>query len=391
MNRAPRAKPVGSYAILSHGFRPFFFFGACYAALAVLAWLPIYFGEIESRSVFSPRVWHAHEMLYGYLPAIITGFLLTAIPNWTGRLPLHGSPLLALVVVWAAGRVAISASAALGWILSALIDCTFLVLVLAAAGREIVAGRNWRNLRVLLPVTVLAIGNIGFHLEAHFFGIADYSSRVAMASVLALVMLIGGRIIPSFTRNWLARQNPGRLPRPFTRFDALSMTIGVLSLAIWIVIPKGAATGATLLLAGILQALRLARWAGDRTVSEPLVLVLHVAYAFIPAGFVLGAVEAIDVVPSSASLHAWMVGAVGLMTLAVMTRASLGHTGRELTAGAATQIIYAAIVVAALARVAAAIFPERAFELLHLATLTWVAGFGGFAALYGPILFRPRR
>jgi uncharacterized protein involved in response to NO len=140
-----------------------------------------------------------------------------------------------------------------------------------------------------------------------------------------------------------------------------------------------------------MQALRLARWAGDRTVSEPLVLVLHVAYAFIPAGFVLGAVEAIDVVPSSASLHAWMVGAVGLMTLAVMTRASLGHTGRELTAGAATQIIYAAIVVAALARVAAAIFPERAFELLHLATLTWVAGFGGFAALYGPILFRPRR
>jgi uncharacterized protein involved in response to NO len=293
--------------------------------------------------------------------------------------------------VWAAGRVAISASAALGWILSALIDCTFLVLVLAAAGREIVAGQNWRNLKVLLPVTVLAIGNIAFHLEAHFFGIADYSSRVAMAAVLSLVMLIGGRIAPSFTRNWLARQNPGRLPRPFNRFDALSMTIGVLSLAIWVIIPKGAVTGAAMLLAGVLQALRLARWAGDRTVSEPLVLVLHVAYAFIPAGFVLGAVEAVDIVPSSASLHAWMVGAVGLMTLAVMTRASLGHTGRELTAGSATQIIYAAIVVAALARVAAAIFPEWAFELLHLATLTWVAGFGGFALLYGPMLFRPRR
>jgi uncharacterized protein involved in response to NO len=322
---------------------------------------------------------------------VITGFLLTAIPNWTGRLPLQGSPVLVLVLVWMAGRVAVNTSAFIGSVPSATIDCAFLLLIMAAAGREIIAGQNWRNLKVLIPVAILALGNIGFYVEAHILGIADYSIRIGIAAVLTLIMLIGGRIVPSFTRNWLVRENPGRLPIPFTSFDILSIAASVVSLAIWIAMPDGLVTAGALFVGGLLQLIRLARWAGERTIGERLVLVLHVAYAFIPIGFVLAGLGAVGVILPSAGLHAWMVGGVGLMTLAVMTRASLGHTGHELVAAAGTQAIYAAVLISVLARVTVAFFPAWTLELLPLATAAWVAAFGGFAFLYGPLLFRPRR
>ena len=218
MTPVPRLRAYAGPALLSYGFRPFFLFGACYAALAILVWLPLFDGEIALATVFSPRDWHVHEMLYGYIPAVVTGFLLTAIPNWTGRLPLQGWPLLGLVIAWAAGRVAVTLSAETGWLAATLIDLSFLVLVVAATAREIIAGRNWGNLKVLIPVTILGLGNAAFHVEAHILGAADYGIRVGIAGILVLIMIIGGRLIPSFTRNWLARENPGRLPVPFGRF-----------------------------------------------------------------------------------------------------------------------------------------------------------------------------
>jgi uncharacterized protein involved in response to NO len=184
---------------------------------------------------------------------------------------------------------------------------------------------------VLIPVAILGLGNAGFHVEAHFRGVADYGVRVGVAAVLVLIMLIGGRLIPSFTRNWLARENPGRLPVPFGKFDAIAIGLGAAALVLWIIAPDGRATAAGLFAAGLLQTLRLARWAGERTLRDRLVLVLHVAYAFVPIGFVLAALGAIGLVMPSAGLHAWMIGAAGMMTLAVMTRATLGHTGRNLT------------------------------------------------------------
>jgi len=378
-------------ALLSYGFRPFFLFGACYAALAILAWLPLFYGELVLVTAFSPRDWHVHEMLYGYIPAVVTGFLLTAIPNWTGRLPLQGGPLLVLVIAWAAGRVAVTLSAEIGWLTAALIDSGFLLLVVAATAREIIAGRNWGNLKVLIPVTILDLGNAGFHVEAHLRGAADYGVRVGIAGVLVLIMVIGGRLIPSFTRNWLARQNPGRLPVPFGKFDAATIAVSAAALALWIVVPFGGATAAALLTAGVLQALRLARWAGDRTLRDRLVLVLHVAYAFVPAGFVLSAASAIGLVVPSAGLHAWMVGAAGMLTLAVMTRATLGHTGRELAASVPTQLIYAAVFIAAIARICAAIEPRWVELELHIAALAWTAAFLGFGIVYGPMLWGPKK
>ena len=313
----------------SYGFRPFFFGGAVWAALGILLWLPQYFGELSLPTTLSPLDWHIHEMIYGYVAAIVTGFLLTAIPNWTGRLPVNGYPLAGLAALWLAGRVAIAGSAIWGAVIAGVIDIAFLATLAAVVLRELVAGKNWRNLRVLIVLGVLVAGNVVFHFEAIWRGTADYEIRIAIAAVIGLIMLIGGRIVPSFTHNWLVRNNPGRLPRPFARFDALALGAGAVALAMWIALPSLAVSGAVLMIAGVLQAARLARWAGDRTFADRLVLVLHVGYAFVPIGFVLVGAAIVWPAESSASagLHAWTTGAIGLMTLAVMTRASLGHTG----------------------------------------------------------------
>ncbi len=391
MSPIRRLKDYRGPALFSYGFRPFFLFGAIYAGLAMLAWLPMFAGELALSTAFGPIDWHVHEMLYGFLPAIVTGFLLTAIPNWTGRLPIQGLPLLTLFFVWLAGRVAVTFSAEIGWLLAAIVDASFLVLVIAAAAREIVAGSNWRNLRVIAMVTLLFAGNIAFHLEAHFSGSAEYGARVGIAAVVLLLAVIGGRIIPSFTRNWLARENPGRLPVPFGKFDGAIILLSAATLALWIAQPLGKIPAAALAAAGVLHIVRLARWAGDRTWRDRLVLILHVGYAFVPLGFLLAGAGAIDLVPAGAGTHAWMVGAAGTLTLAVMTRASLGHTGSALIASAATQAIYAAIVIAALARICASLEPAWSGPLLQIAVIGWVVAYFGFAAAYGRRLIEAQR
>jgi uncharacterized protein involved in response to NO len=386
MTPVPRFRAHKGWPLLANGFRPFFLFGSIYAGLAILVWLPVFHGELTLISVFAPRDWHVHEMLYGYLPAVITGFLFTAIPNWTGRLPIQGTPLLALVIVWMMGRVCVTFSAETGWLVAMLVDASFLLLVAAAAAREILAGRNWRNLNVVMLVLLLLAGNIAFHLEAHFNGAADTGIRIGIAVVVLLISLIGGRIIPSFTRNWLVRENPGRLPVPFGRFDVIVVVIGALALSVWVAAPAGRLTGAALAIAGLLHLVRLGRWAGDRTWRERLVLILHIGYAFVPSGFLLNAMSAFELVPAGAGVHAWMVGAAGTMTLAVMSRATLGHSGQQLTASVATQAIYAAIIVAAVSRICAVIEPAHSEPLLHLAALAWAAAFFGFALSFGPLL-----
>jgi uncharacterized protein involved in response to NO len=373
-------------SIFSYGFRPFFLGGALWAALGVLLWLPQYFGEMSLPTAFGPLDWHIHEMIYGYVGAVSAGFLLTAVPNWTGRLPINGYPLAGLFALWLLGRVAILGSAIWGAWLAAAIDVAFLVLLAAAVTREIVAGNNKRNLRILVLLGVLIAGNVIFHVEAIRYGSAEYGARLGIAAIVALISLVGGRIVPSFTHNWLTRSNPGRLPISFSRFDAIAIGGSVLALVSWIVFPQSIISGAMLIIAGLLQAVRLLRWAGDRTLADRLVLVLHVAYAFVPIGFLLLGAAILRPAdwPISAGLHAWMTGAAGLMTLAVMTRASLAHTGCKLVASRPTQMIYLCALVAALARIFAAFEPSSA--LLHIAAFAWILAFGGFAAVYGPLL-----
>src|SRR6266702_6984813 len=263
MEATGRPRVYQGLPLLAGGFRPFFLFGSIYSGLAILVWLPVFYGELRLTSAFAPRDWHVHEMLYGYLPAVITGFLFTAIPNWTGRLPIQGTPLLVLVIIWIAGRLCMTFSAETGWLAAMLVDASFLLLVAAAAAREILAGRNWRNLNVVMLVLLLLTGNVAFHLEAHFHGAADTAIRIGIGVVVLLISLIGGRIIPSFTRNWLVRENPGRLPVPFGRFDMIVIVAGALALVCWIAAPDHVLTGAVLALAGLAHLVRLSRWAGD--------------------------------------------------------------------------------------------------------------------------------
>jgi uncharacterized protein involved in response to NO len=380
-----RRRDYSGPAFLSYGFRPFFLGGALWAALAVLLWLPLYFGEFLLPTALRPLDWHVHEMIYGYVAAVIAGFLLTAIPNWTGRLPVNGGPLAALAALWLAGRLAILVSESIGPAVAATIDVAFLVALAAVAFREIVAGRNWRNLRVLGVVSLLIAGNVTFHLETVWRGFSEYGVRIGLAAIILLITLVGGRIVPSFTRNWLARRAPGRLPAPFGRFDALCMAVGAVALAGWVALPENIIAGLLLVAAGVLHAARLARWAGERTASDRLVLVLHLGYAFVPLGFVLaGGAAFSSAVPPSAGIHAWGAGAIATMTLAVMTRASLGHTGHPLVATPGTQAIYALVIAAAALRIVAAFEPS--LLLYHAAALAWIAAFGGFVVLYGPLL-----
>jgi uncharacterized protein involved in response to NO len=382
-----RRRDYAGPALLSYGFRPFFLAAGAWAAFGILLWLPQYFGILTLPTTFGPLDWHIHEMLYGYVAASIAGFLLTAIPNWTGRLPVNGWPLAGLALLWLAGRAAILFSADIGCIVAAAIDVSFLATLAVVAAREIVAGKNWRNLRVLGVLGVLVAGNIVYHAEVLTSGAADYGIRIAIGAIVLLISIVGGRIVPSFTNNWLARNNPGRKPVSFSRFDAAVLAASIIALIAWIAAPMHGVTGALLICAGLMQAARLARWAGDRTLADRLVLVLHVGYAFIPIGFVLiGASIWSGAVPASAGIHAWTAGAIGLMTLAVMTRATLGHTGHALTASAATQAIYALVLVAAAARIAAAFTGSMA--LLESGGAAWIAAFAGFVLVYGPLLVR---
>lgn len=382
-----RRRDYSGPALFAYGFRPFFLAAGVWAAFGILLWLPQYVGAMTVPTAFGALDWHIHEMLYGYVAASIAGFLLTAIPNWTGRLPVNGWPLAGLAALWLAGRIAVLFSGSIGGIAAAAVDVSFLVTLAAVAAREIVAGRNWRNLRVLVVLCLLIVSNIVFHVEVLRFGAADYGIRLGIGGVIAMIMVIGGRIVPSFTNNWLVKNNPGRLPISFARFDMMAMASGALALLTWVVLPAHIATGALMLLAGAFHLVRLARWAGDRTIADRLVLVLHVGYAFVPLGFVLvGASILFESVPPSAGIHAWTAGAVGLMTLAVMTRATLGHTGQPLQAGPATQAIYVFVMAGALLRIAAAF--NGSLILLSAGGALWIAGFAGFVLVFGPLLVR---
>ena len=389
---AERMRGYKGPAVLSFGFRPFFLLGALWAALSMLLWIAMLAGAPALPSAFDPLEWHVHALLYGYLPAVAAGFLLTAVPNWTGRLPVVGAPLGLLAAAWLVGRAAVMVSAAAP-LPAALADLAFLGLLIGVLGREIAAGRNWRNLKVLLAAGLLLAGNAVFHVEAAGAGSAafGYGTRIGTAAAILLISLVGGRIVPSFTRNWLARRAPGAMPAPMDRYD-IGVAAGTgAALALWIVLPGSAVTGVAALAVGAAQAVRLARWAGWRSLAEPLVAVLHAGYAFVPLGFVLLGLHVLapEAVPRPAALHAWLAGAIGLMTLAVMTRASLGHSGRTLTASPGTVGIYALAVLAALARVYAGFAPS-ALWALHLGAAAWIGAFGGFVLLYGPLLVRPR-
>jgi uncharacterized protein involved in response to NO len=388
----PRLKPC-AIAVLSYGFRPFFLGAGVWACAAMVLWIGLVSGQWTFAARYGAVAWHAHEFLFGYVSAVLCGFLLTAIPNWTGRLPLQGGPLLALFSLWIAGRIAMLLTDRIAPAVAAAVDGLFLVVLSLVILREIVAGRNWRNLPIVLLTSTLAAANLLFHVETLKFGAPDIGVRVACAVIIGLIMLVGGRITPSFTRNWLARNGASKLPAPLGRFDFISLAVAGVALLSWIVFPDYRATGYLLLAAAVIQAARLARWAGARTWREPIVLILHIGYGFVPLGALIVGASILwpAIVPLSGALHAWTTGAVGVMTLAVMTRTTRGHTGRAIVSTPATAFIYCAIVIAALARTMAPMLAGAYLDVLIVAAIAWTAAFATFALAYGPMLLSKRR
>lgn len=388
-----RHQSQSSPALLSAGFRPFFLLAASWAALIIPIWVAFFAGLGQAPTTFSPFVWHAHEMVFGFGAAAVAGFLLTAIPNWTGRMPLKGLPLASLALLWVSGRIAVSFSAWIGPLGAAVLDLAFPAVFLFVVAREIVAGGNWRNLPVAGALAFLFTGNLLTHLES--IGVAETGAigvRLGVATLLLLIALIGGRITPSFTRNWLAKERPdAAMPASFDIFDRGALAATALACAIWVAAPEGKLAPWFELAAGLTLGIRLARWRGQETLSEPLLWVLHLGYGWLSVGLLLLALSGfLPALPQSAALHALTVGAIGTMTLAVMTRATLGHTGRPLAAGPGTTTIYALVTLAAVLRVVASAGGSRYLILLSLAAAAWSGAFGLFALLYARPLMAPR-
>ncbi len=392
----PKKKPKGGIprgidsdgpAILSYGFRPFFLAAGCYGIVAMAGWVAaLILGlEIGGRT-YGALFWHGHEMLYGYATAALAGFLLTAVPNWTGRLPVSGPPLLGLLVVWAVGRIAMLTPETFGLWLAALLDMAFLPLLAAIVAREVLAGRNWKNLKVLAGVTALAAANGYGHIAVLTGSDAQTALRLAVAVYVALVALVGGRIIPSFTRNWLARKGVKRLPASFDRIDIAAVIVLVAGLLCWVIAPDQPLIAIATTIAALLNAYRLWRWRGLAAFAEPLVVVLHAGYGFVPLGLLAIGAAALGWVSQASSMHVLTVGVIGVMTLAVMTRATLGHTGRPIVANRSTLMGYLLLILAAALRPFAEALSDHYATLLAVAGVAWIAAFSLFVLEYGPIL-----
>ena len=395
MNAEPsvdrRARLLALPPVLRGGFRPFFFLGALWAVIVVALWVAAMAGAITLPTALDPLAWHRHEMLFGYLAAVICGFLLTAIPNWTGRLPVAGPALAALVSLWIAARLAMLFSAWTGAVLAVLLDVGFLLVLASLCAREVIIARN-RNVPVVGAVLLLALASGVDHAEALGVIATDgFGWRAGFSLVLLLITLIGGRIIPSFTTNWLKKHGQSRHPSQPSAFDAIVIAATALALCCWIFAIGPGWTAPLLIAAGLLQLARLARWSGLRTVADPLVFVLHLSYAWLPLGLILlGMSLLVPTQPASSALHALAAGAMASMTLAVMTRATLGHTGRDLHAGVGTTTIYLLVTVGAALRVAAPWLPFDYLLLIQLSGALWAGAFLLFLAIYGPMLLGPR-
>jgi uncharacterized protein involved in response to NO len=387
----PRGLARTGPVILSYGFRPFFLGAAVWGAMAMLLWIVEVSLGLGVGGASGGGAWHAHEMLFGYTSAALAGFLLTAIPNWTGRLPVSGRPLLGLFALWTAGRLALLWPSALGEAAAVAIDASFLPVLFLICAREIVAGRKWKDLKVLAALFALASANSFFHYGNIVLGDVTLPSRLAVGAYMMLIMIIGGRILPSFTSNWLKKRGSTRMPASYNQFDTAALLVAMVALLAWTTRPDDPITGLACIAAAILHGVRLFRWRGWETAAEGLVLILHLAYAFVVLSFAALAAAAFGLLEPVAALHVATAGSIGAMTLAVMTRATRGHTGLELHASRMTIVSCGAMLVAGAIRPLTAVLPEFRSEIIELSGGAWMLAFVLYAVEYGPVLLHKRK
>lgn len=389
-----QSAPGPAAALLAAPFRLFFLLAAVHAAGAMAAWIGQLTGSLALPLAWAGPSWHAHELLFGTLPAALAGFLLTAMANWTGTAPLSGRPLAALAALWAAGRLGLWFSAGALPVLVALVDMAFPLTLGIYATTVLVRQGHHRSLLLMAAVAALAAASLSSHLgnTGVVPGAAGYAQELALSAALTLMVIIGGRITPAFTNNWLQRQGRPRAAqaRPALERLVLGSTLALLAASLLALPEPWVAPLA--LLAAAANGARLAGWSGWQARSEPLLWILHLGYGWIVLAMALrGAAPMLDGLSASAWLHATGAGAMGTLILAVATRVALGHTGRTLALSSGGLAIYLLILGAGLVRTAVAVLPGAPYrEGLMLAAGGWIGAFLLYALLYGPILARPR-
>ncbi len=371
------------------GFRPFFLLAALFAAISVPVWILVYQGFIEPNPGLPPGLWHAHEMVFGFVVAVISGFLLTAASNWAGQPTARGWGLAALVGLWLAGRASVFCGLASQG-LAAAIDISFLPVLAIAIAVPLLRARNRNGVIFPLLLLVLAAINTVIHLSA--LGLLSWDAQratlVAIDVIVLMIAVLGGRVIPSFTANAL----PKASVKPCRIASALALA-SILALAL---ADAGASSaglqGAIALLAGLFNALRMRGWGGTTTLRTPILWILHLGYGWLAAGLILrGLAGLLGLVADDAGIHALTLGAIGSMVLGMMSRVSLGHTGRPIHAAKLTIAAYALVNLAAITRV---FFPMASHALaptfLIVSATLWSLGFSAFLIVYLPILVRSR-
>lgn len=379
-------------AILAYPFRIFFLLTAVFGAAAIVGWIAMLEGLIQLPPGMPPTWWHAHEMLYGFVPAAIAGFLMTAMPNWTGVAPPKGLWLLALAALWLAGRLAMLA---VGWLplwLVAIIDLAFLPVLAVVGTRMLIIARNRRNIPIIAVLLAMAAGNALMYAAATGWApsFGRTSQLLGLDLIGLLIAIIGGRITPAFTRNWLNRRgDDGGTVRSWWWLEHGALVSLVVLACIDVAAPGSYWVAATAGLAALIHAVRLAGWQGWRTLPDGLVWILHLGYAWLPLGLALRALAAADAgVTTSAWIHALGAGAMGTMILGVMARVSVAHTGRSLTLRRGGMAIFGLVTLGATLRVAAGFGLDKG--ALYVAGSAWAAAFALFAIIYGPVLWKPR-
>ncbi|MBL1420036.1 MAG: NnrS family protein [Alphaproteobacteria bacterium] len=375
------------------GFRPFFLGAAVIALLNMLIWIGYLAGSIEIYSLFSPSYWHLHEMMFGFVGAAIAGFLLTAMPNWTGRPALKGFNLASLFGLWILGRVTIFYSEFTGAYFAAIADLPLFFILGLYIFREISAQGTKRNLPIVILIFLFGFANALMHAEL-IWGIEteEYGYRLTVMLVATLIMLIGGRVIPSFTTNWLKQNGGDKMPILMNRYDLITILWTLFSMLLWVVMPVNIFTGYLFAGAAILNAIRLSRWQFLAIAKNPILLILHVAYAWLVIGLLLfGVVIILQIDQMDLPIHAITVGGFTTMILAVMTRASLGHTGRKIIATKLTILVYICINISVIARLSASIYDVYETGFLYISAATWMLAFGLFIIQYAPYFFTDRK
>jgi len=383
-------QPPKPSAFLGLAFRPLFFLGAAFSCLSMVLWLLFLHGYLQPPSYTTPFLWHGHEMLFGFVTAIVVGFLLTAVQNWTGIKGLNGKPLLLLISVWLAARLSMSVDIPVPFI--EWIDILFLPLAAFLLARPIIAIKQTRNLMFIPVLVLMSLANIVFHYGVYLSDLllSQQALQAMLWLTVLLITLLGGRVIPFFTAN--GTQKPRAIDRPWLEIVVIASTImvaGVQGLGLSNHLSANS-NSALLIIAAVFQGWRFCRWRFWTTGRVPLLWSLHAAYAFIPLGMVLIAASYwLDDLTLSTARHSILVGAIGAMILSMMARVSLGHTGRALNPHKIMSLAFLLIIVAGLLR-SLGVWLASEIDLLSLAAIGWILAYLIFALAYWPVLSRAR-